>query len=119
MFKSLITQYYQNSIEYNDTAIIDDHKRETLQYAAGNVCQHVRERSRHILREELILCLMTLTKGGEFKESQGTDKDWTELLDCEGLWHIQKTFHLFCDIEEEVQLQLKSLPRQTWSIKYK
>lgn len=121
VFKALIKQHYQISRECSDTATIDERERKALWYAAGYVCRHVRnklERSRHTLKDELILCLMTLTKGGEFEESQGTDEDWTEVLDRGGLWHIRETtFHLFCAIEEEVQLQLKSLPGQTGSKK--
>ena len=84
----MIKQHYQISSEYNDTTTIDDHEREALRYAAGYVCGHVRNKlecSRHILKEELILCLLTVTKGGEFEDSQGTDGDWTELLDYGGL----------------------------------
>ena len=72
VFKSLIKQHYQVSSEYNDTTTIDDHQRKALWYAAGYVCRHVRNKlecSRHMLKEELILCLLTVTKGGEFEES--------------------------------------------------
>ena len=68
------------------------------------------ERLKGSQKEEMILCLMTLTKGGEFEEGLGTAEDWTELVDRGGLWCVREnTFHLFCAIEEVVQLQLKSL----------
>lgn len=50
---------------------------------------------------------MTLTKGGKFEEDLGTAEDWTELVDRRGLWHIcENIFHLFCIIEQVVQMQL-------------
>ena len=65
-------------------------------------------------KEEMILCLMALTKGGEFEEGLGTAEDWTELVDRGGLWRVRENmFHLFCAIEEVVQLQLKVLPKRT------
>ena len=59
----------------------------------------------------MILCLMTSIKGREFEEGLGISEGWTELVDREGLWRVREnTFHLFCAIEEVIQLQLKSLP---------
>ena len=68
------------------------------------------EKSKCSAKEELILCLMMLTKGGNFEEDLGADEEWKELIDRGGLWCIRENrFHLFCALEEEVQLQLKSL----------
>ena len=54
---------------------------------------------------------MTLTKGRDFEEGLGTSEEWMELIGRGGLWRIREnTFHLFCALEKEVQLQLKSLP---------
>ena len=121
IFKSLIKQHYQVCLESADVATMDCRERNALRYAAGYVCRHLRsklEKSNCSAKEELILCLMTLTKGGNFEEDLGADEEWTELIDRGGLWHIKEnTFHLFCALEEEVQLQLKSLPKQTTSRK--
>ena len=77
------------------------------------MCRHLRnkiERSSHHLKEELVLCLMTLVKGVQYLENAGTNEEWINLVDRGGLWHVQEnTFHFFCALEEEVQIQLKQL----------
>ena len=47
-------------------------------------------------------------------ESLGTDEEWTALVDRGGLWRIREnTYHLFCALEEVVQLELKSLAQHS------
>ncbi|XP_065894524.1 uncharacterized protein [Dysidea avara] len=64
-------------------------KREgnALRYAAGYVCRHLRkkiERSKHELKEEMVLCLMTLTKDTPEEHSEcGSSEEWTLALDRE------------------------------------
>ena len=65
-----------------------------------------------MLKEELILCLMSLTKGGEFNEADGTDEQWLNAIDRGGLWHVcENTYGLFCALEAAVQTQLKCISR--------
>ena len=55
---------------------------------------------------------------GEFEEDIGTDKNWTKFIgQRRTMAHQRITFDLFYALEEEVQLQLKSLPGQTTSRK--
>lgn len=114
IFKSLIKSHFQISSDNTTTATMNNHKKNALRYAAGYVCRHLRkkiENSSHALKEELVLCLMTLIKGKGFTEDIGMAEEWTELLDRGGLWRIRETtFHFFCALEEEVQVQLKFLP---------
>ncbi|XP_065917383.1 uncharacterized protein [Dysidea avara] len=64
-------------------------KREgnALRYAAGYVCRHLRkkiERSKHELKEEMVLCLMALTKDTPEEHSEcGSSEEWTLALDRE------------------------------------
>ena len=45
-------------------------------------------------------------------------EEWTDMLDRRGLWRIKEaTFHFFCALEEEVQVQLKLLPTSSSSRK--
>ena len=117
IFKELIKEHYQICDESTKEASLDERESNALRYVAAYVCRNLRrklERLKGSQKEEMILCLMTLTKGGEFEEGLGTAEDWTELVDRGGLWRVREnTFHLFCAIEEMVQLQLKSLPKQT------
>ena len=91
-------------------------KREgnALRYAAGYVCRHLCkkiERSKHELKEEMVLCLMALTKDTPEEHSEcGSSEEWTLALDRGGLWYVKETkFILFIAIEEEVRECLKML----------
>ena len=116
----MIQQHYKISSDHNevddiDTHNITQHEGNALRYAAGYVCRQIRkkiERGKHALKEELILCLMSLTKGGEFAEANGTDEEWLNAIDRGGLWHVREnTYSLFCALETQVQTQLKSISR--------
>ena len=117
IFKLLIQQHYKISSNHNadDAHDITQHEGNALRYAAGYVCRQFKkkiERGRHPLKEELILCLMSLTKGGQFTEANGTDEEWLNAIDRGGLWHIREnTYSLFCALEVQIQTQLKSLSR--------
>ena len=110
LFRSLVKSHYQIANNSEPTASLDDQEANALRYAAGFVCRHLRkkiERSTHILKEELIVCLMTLVKGVQYPENTGTNEEWLDLVDRGGLWHVREnTFYFFCALEEEVQLQL-------------
>lgn len=113
LFRSLVKSHYQIANNSEPTASLNDQEANALRYAAGFVCRHLRkkiERSTHILKEELIVCLMTLVKGVQYPENTGTNEEWLDLVDRGGLWHVREnTFYFFCALEEEVQLQLKHL----------
>ena len=114
IFRSLIKSHFQISSEGTTIATINDHEKNALRYAAGYVCRHLKskiENSSHALKEELVLCLMTMVKCKGSTEDIGMAEEWTELLDRGGLWRIKETtFHFFCALEEEIQVQLKLLP---------
>lgn len=73
------------------TASLYDQEGNALRYTADSLCRHLRkkiERSKHSLKEELILCLMTLVKGMHYPENTGTNEEWIDSVDQEGLWHV-------------------------------
>ena len=116
MFKLLIQQHYKIvDQEVDDSHDLTHHEGMALRYAAGYICRYLRkklERGRHVLKEELIFCLMSLTKGGEFNEADGTDEQWLNAIDRGGLWHVREnTYGLFCALEVAVQTQLKIISR--------
>lgn len=112
LFRLMVKSHYQIASS-KPTASLNDQEANTLRYAAGFVCRHLRkkiERSTHMLKEELIVCLMTLVKGVQHPESTGSNEEWLVSVDRGGLWHVREnTFYFFCALEEEVQLQLKQL----------
>ena len=87
------------------TVHITPTEKNVLQYIAGYICRQLRkkiERTSHKLKEELILCLMDMTKDGDM-EDHGTDEEWTDLMDRGGLIHVKDTVHqLICAIETEM-----------------
>ena len=113
LFRLMVKSHYQIANSSKPTASLNDQEANALRYAAGFVCRHLRkkmERSTHILKEELIVCLMTLVKGVQHPESAGNNEEWLDSVDRGGLWHVREnTFYFFCALEEEVQLQLKQL----------
>ena len=61
------------------------------------------------MKEEVILCLMELTKDKD-SEKGDSDEEWTVRTDRGGLWYVKNTtYFLFVAIEEEVRKCLKQL----------
>jgi len=83
-----------------------------LRYVIGYVCRHLHkkiEKDNHELREELILCLVSLFKGSDSKEC-GTDEDWIKAQDRGGLLYMKETtYSLFLSIEAELREHLQAL----------
>ena len=82
-------------------------KREgnALCYAAGYVCRYLRKKiecTKHDFKEEIVLCLMSLTKDTpEDHRVCASSEEWTLALGRGGLWHVKETtFTLFIAIEE-------------------
>ena len=107
----------ENNSKY--AASLSDQEGNTLRYAAGYVCRHLRkkiENFTHNLKEELIICLMTLVKGVQYPEDTGTNEQWTDSLHRGGLWHVREnTYHFFCALEEETQIQLRQLAQSAFA----
>ena len=115
IFRILIDDHFK--VEYIDqdgTSEITHDEASALRYAAGYILRHVREnleKGHHELKEELILCLMALTKDRN-SEEHSTLEEWTTLIDRGGLWHIKEvTFQLFCEIESETRACLENLTK--------
>lgn len=87
-----------------------------LRYVAGYVCRHLRkkiEASSHPLKEDMVLCLMTMVKD-KSDTSSGPCEEWTDLVDRGGLWHVQENTHsFFLCLEEEIRPLLPSLLSET------
>ena len=62
-----------------------------LQYTAGYICRHLRkqlERGNHAMKEELVVCLMELTKDRD-SDKCDFDEEWTVRVDRGGgLWYV-------------------------------
>ena len=113
LFRMLIKKHFE--ILYSDqgsSSEITQQEGSALRYAAGYVCRHLRkkiERENSEIKEELILCLMKLTKERS-SEDCGTDEDWIKMIDRGGLWHVKETtYQLFCAIEDEVRTRLQGV----------
>ena len=91
---------------------LTENERNALRYTAGYICRHLRtqlERGNHLMKEELILCLMELTKDKDSGKGD-SDEEWTVRTDRGGLWYVKNTTYLlFVAIEEEVRKCLKQL----------
>ena len=123
LFRLLIKSHYQIASNSTPTVSVNDQEANALRYAAGFVCRHLRkkiERSTHCLKEELVVCLMTLVKGVQHPENTGVNEEWLDSVDRGGLWHVREnTFYFFCALEEEVQLQLKQLAQSAHAARKK
>ena len=102
MHKHFEIQYLQQGITDTPTSNV-----------AGYVCRHLPkqlEKENHELREELVLCLMELTRSKD--DLCETDEEWTRKQDRGGLWYLKDTtFQLFCAIEYQVRAALTELKR--------
>ena len=117
LFRLLVKETYQVNKNHNsdeDVSMTNDEKN-VLRYVAGYVRRHLRkkiERSRHPLKEELVLFLMDLVKddSGDADEDVGTAEEWTNIIDRGGLWHVKSTtYSFFLAVEEEIRCHLSSL----------
>ena len=115
MFRLLVKPHYHIANNSKPTASLNDQEGNALRYAVGFVCRQLRkkiERSTHSLKQELIVRLMTLVKGVQYPENTGANEEWIDSVDRVGLWHVREnTFHFFCALAGEFQLQLKQLPQ--------
>ena len=95
IFRQLIQSCYLGSLSKAaaPSFITKDEGEEALRYAIGYVCRHLRKKiedTNHELKEELILCLVSLVKGRDSEES-GTDEDWIKAQDRGGLLYVKET----------------------------
>ena len=81
----LFRMFIKNEILYLDqgsSTEITYQEGNALRYAAGYICRHLRkkiERENTEIKEELVLCLMKLTKERN-SEKCGTDEEWTKMI---------------------------------------
>ena len=101
IFKELLHEKYSVSANDSEKAgpIITMDEGNVLRYVAGYVCRHLRkktEASNHPLKEDMVLCLMTMVKD-KSETSSGPCEEWTDLVDQGDLWHVREnTQSLFC-----------------------
>jgi len=91
---------------------LTNNEANALRYVAGYVCRHLRkkiEASAAPLKEEMVLCLMSMVKD-KSDTSSGNCEEWTDLVDRGGLWHVREnTYSFFLSLEEEMRILLPSL----------
>ena len=112
IFKTLVEDYFK--IEYLEQETVEvptSDENNVIRYIAGYLCRHLRknlERENHELKEEMILCLMALTK--DKPEEVDETEEWTKKVDRGGLWYVKETtFQLFYAIEHQIRSILKLL----------
>ena len=112
VFRQLIQSHYLGSASKAAAPSLTKHEGRALRYAIGYVCRHLRkkiEENNHELKEELILCLVSLLKGSDIEDC-GTDEDWIRAQDRGGLLYVKETtYSLFISIEGEVREHLQAL----------
>ena len=121
LFQHLTDLVFKALLQWNYSVATDNSKQPSpltnneanaLRYVAGYVCRHLRkkiEASSHPLKEEMILCLMSMVKD-KSDTSVGPCEEWTDLIDRGGLWHVKENTHsFFLSLEEEICVLLSSL----------
>lgn len=112
IFRQLIQNCYLGSASKAAAPSLTKDEGRALRYAIGYVCRHLRkkiEEQNHELKEELILCLVSLLKGRD-SEDPGTDEDWIRAQDRGGLLYVKETtYSLFLSIEAELRERLQAL----------
>ena len=112
IFRQLIQSSYLGFVSKATAPPLTKSEGRGLRYAIGYVCRHVRkkiEEQSHELKEELILCLVSLLKESD-SEDCGTDEDWVKAQDRGGLTYVKETtYSLFLSIEVELRERLPAL----------
>ena len=121
VFQVLLHDHFRVSyIDQEVSSELTENESSALRYVAGYVCRHLCkkiERENHNLKEEMILCLLEMTKDKTVKD-QGTSEEWTDLIDRGGLCHVEETtFQFFLSLEYQVRDVLKSLEKPLPSCK--
>ena len=104
--KLLYDQCTTTSQSTSSSSAITEREANAIRYAAGYVCKKLQkkiEMSKHKYKEEMVLCLMDLTKDKNDK-SCGNFEGWTVKISRGGLCRIKEaTFNVFLAIEEELK----------------
>ena len=113
LFRMFIKKHFEILyLDQGSSTEITCQEGNALRYAAGYICRHLRkkiERENTEIKEELVLCLMKLTKERNSEEC-GTDEEWTKMIDRGGLWHVKETtYQQFCAIEDELRVHLQAI----------
>jgi len=113
LFKILIKHKYSvGDATTKQPSPLTNNEANALRYVAGYVCRHLRKKikaSAHPLKEEMILCLMSMVKD-KSDTSRGLCEEWTDMVDRGGLWHVKENTHsFFLTLEEEIRTLLPSL----------
>ena len=93
---------------------LTNNEANALRCVAGYVCRHLRKKIEafsHPLKEEMILCLMSMVKDKSDTSSKPCE-EWTDLIDHGGLWHVQERTLIFSLYLEEIRVLLISLLTQ-------
>ena len=101
------------SVSEGSIAPVTHNEANAMRYVARYMCRHLRkkiETSNHPLKEEMLLCLMTMVKE-KADTSSGPCEERTDLVDGGGgLWHVcENTYSFFLCLEEELHQLLPTL----------
>ena len=113
LFRKLLND--QCTVASKSTSVpsaITEHEKNAISYAAGFACWKLRKkikRSAHKYKNEMVMCLMDLTKDSNDKRC-GNYEEWTVKINRRGLCRIKEATHsVFLAIEEVLKECLHSL----------
>jgi len=99
IFEILVQEYYHQEHLDPEVTSMQQNERSVLRYITGYTCRHLCkkiEKENDEIKEEMVLCLMTLIKDRDESGCE-TDEKWANSLDRGGLWHVKEsTYQLFC-----------------------
>ena len=121
IFRSLVRDKFDIGLQepLADTQEMSYDEANVLMYAAGYVVRHtskIKKKNLHSGKELLSSAqqLLKVSQQATNRDDPGTAKEWTELVDRGGLWHVRETtFHVFCALEEETRPHLGALCSET------
>ena len=99
-------------LDQPDSAELSETEKGALRYITGYICRQLHkrlEKETHEFKEEMILCLMEMTKNNDEDQMHGVDEEWTELIDMGGFWRVKEsTYQFFCAVEYAIREALKN-----------
>ena len=106
IFEELLQEKYvvSASASKGSIASVTHDEANTMRYVAGYMCRHLRkkiEASSHPLKEEMVLCLMTMVKDKD-DTCSGPCEEWNDLVDIGGAYGmcVKTLIHFSCVLKK-------------------